>query len=183
MSKFLQQNLVELGYGDIVGSIDGIVGANTINGVRQLQEDKGLVVDGIPGTKTRSAIYQWKKSAGKIGTRNFKIDEFRSPDDGSLPKNGMDSKLLLSLELLRWKLGGKPVVINSGYRTKAFNKQVGGIWNSNHLKGEAADIKVIGVSPKTVQMYAEQIFNGVGRYKNFTHVDTNYRKVHFVGKY
>ena len=36
---------------------------------------------------------------------------------------------------------GKPVVINSGFRSQAVNMAVGGANNSQHMKGEAADIK------------------------------------------
>jgi len=35
---------------------------------------------------------------------------------------------------------GKPISINSGYRCAELNKKVGGVWNSQHLTGEAADI-------------------------------------------
>lgn len=35
---------------------------------------------------------------------------------------------------------GKPVRVNSGYRSPALNKAVGGAPNSQHLSGEAADI-------------------------------------------
>lgn len=35
---------------------------------------------------------------------------------------------------------GKPISINSGYRCPELNKEVGGVWNSQHLTGEAADI-------------------------------------------
>ena len=37
---------------------------------------------------------------------------------------------------------GKPVVISSGYRCPELNKAVGGVKNSQHMKGEAADIHV-----------------------------------------
>ncbi|MCI6828826.1 MAG: D-Ala-D-Ala carboxypeptidase family metallohydrolase [Prevotella sp.] len=37
---------------------------------------------------------------------------------------------------------GKPVVISSGYRCAELNKAVGGVRNSQHMKGEAADIHV-----------------------------------------
>lgn len=37
---------------------------------------------------------------------------------------------------------GKPVVISSGYRCPELNKAVGGVKNSQHLKGEAADIHI-----------------------------------------
>lgn len=35
---------------------------------------------------------------------------------------------------------GEPIVITSGFRSKALNIQVGGVYNSQHLRGEAADI-------------------------------------------
>ena len=37
---------------------------------------------------------------------------------------------------------GKPIYVNSGYRCPALNKAVGGVSNSQHVKGEAADIDV-----------------------------------------
>ena len=55
------------------------------------------------------------------------------------------------LELLRseWNKrygeGNDPIIINSGYRSEAVNKAVGGVPSSNHLSGCAADIKVAGI--------------------------------------
>ena len=37
---------------------------------------------------------------------------------------------------------GAPVHINSGYRCKALNLAVGGVKNSQHSRGEAADIRI-----------------------------------------
>lgn len=37
-------------------------------------------------------------------------------------------------------LYGKPITVNSGYRSPMVNKHIGGAKNSQHLKGEAADI-------------------------------------------
>lgn len=37
---------------------------------------------------------------------------------------------------------GKPIRVNSGYRCPALNKAVGGVANSQHLTGQAADIDV-----------------------------------------
>ena len=39
----------------------------------------------------------------------------------------------------------EPIVINSGYRSPAVNKAVGGAANSNHLTGCAVDIRCLGV--------------------------------------
>ena len=46
----LQTRLVARGYS--VGKIDGIFGIKTLEAVKALQTDKGLVVDGIVGPKT-----------------------------------------------------------------------------------------------------------------------------------
>lgn len=35
---------------------------------------------------------------------------------------------------------GKPLVVNSGYRSAELNKAIGGVATSQHMKGEAADI-------------------------------------------
>ena len=47
------------------------------------------------------------------------------------------------LEPLREHLG-QPVVITSGFRSKRLNETVGGVKNSQHLRGEAADLMVEG---------------------------------------
>ena len=39
----------------------------------------------------------------------------------------------------------EPIIINSGYRSEAVNKAVGGVKGSNHLTGCAADIRVAGI--------------------------------------
>ena len=55
------------------------------------------------------------------------------------------------LEMLRseWNKhygeGNDPIIINSGYRSEAVNKAVGGVKGSNHLTGCAADIRVAGM--------------------------------------
>lgn len=37
-----------------------------------------------------------------------------------------------------------PIIVNSGYRCPSVNKAVGGVENSLHLKGRAADIRFVG---------------------------------------
>ena len=41
--------------------------------------------------------------------------------------------------------GDDPIIINSGFRSAAVNKAVGGVPTSNHLTGCAADIRCIGM--------------------------------------
>lgn len=45
------------------------------------------------------------------------------------------------LEPLRKEMG-EAIVINSGYRSPPLNKAVGGVKESQHIKGEAADIRI-----------------------------------------
>lgn len=40
------------------------------------------------------------------------------------------------------KRGSVPIIIGSGYRSPALNKAVGGVKNSQHMTGEAADIRL-----------------------------------------
>lgn len=51
------------------------------------------------------------------------------------------------LEPLR-EAWGKPIVVSSGYRCPALNKAVGGVSNSQHLLGEAADIHSLSGHPE-----------------------------------
>ena len=52
----------------------------------------------------------------------------------------------LVLEPLREHFG-EPIYISSGYRCPQLNRAVGGVPNSQHMRGEAADITPFGLSP------------------------------------
>lgn len=180
--RSLQNDIIQLGFGEFLKhyGADSIFGASTEKAVIALQKWlKVKKIDGIVGNETSGAIAKAKRDAGSKGTRNFKISEFASKDGGGLPKGGMDSNLITKLEQLRYNLGNKAIVVTSGYRTPTHNKAVGGATNSQHLYGKAADIVVRGVSASKVYATADKIFNGVGKYPNFTHVDTRANKVRF----
>lgn len=49
------------------------------------------------------------------------------------------TRLALLLEQVRTLLGGKPIVVSSGYRSQAVNRAVGGAASSAHVDGLAAD--------------------------------------------
>lgn len=49
---------------------------------------------------------------------------------------------------------GTPIYISSGYRCQALNKAVGGVTNSQHVKGQAADINIRGDT-----MFGKRVFN------------------------
>ena len=54
------------------------------------------------------------------------------------------------LETVKTTLGGKPVMINSAFRSKAVNDAVGSRDTSQHRQGLAADFKVPGMIPDAV---------------------------------
>lgn len=146
------------------GEIDSIFGVLTENAVKELQTIFQIAVDGIVGKETNALLDNLDK------IKNFKLNEFRCKHCKELKLN---INLLLKLEELRKVLGNKPVIVTSGYRCITYNARVGGIKNSEHTKGNAADIKVSTVTPNEVYKEAAKVFNagGVGKYNTFTHVD------------
>ena len=76
---------------------------------------------------------------------NFKLTEFlnlaKHPDNLPTPQVLFNLKYGCQylLEPARREVG--PIIVNSGYRNEAYNRQVGGVRNSQHLLGQAADIR------------------------------------------
>jgi hypothetical protein len=76
---------------------------------------------------------------------HFKLGEFLNL--GKHPENipsmqdvaNLTYGCLMLLEPARLEVG--PIIINSGYRSEAVNRKVGGVSNSQHLIGQAADIR------------------------------------------
>jgi len=72
----------------------------------------------------------------------FSEREFACKCCGQLPPSMRANIVALVenvLDPLREKYG-KPIVVNSGYRCPKHNLAVGGVVNSQHMKGEAADL-------------------------------------------
>lgn len=114
---------------------------------------------------------------------NFSFEEFFTRDAQynrfPPPKKywGNIQKVMNTLEVIRAELGGEPLSISSGYRSEWHNKAVGGVPNSYHKKGMAADI-TSNVTPAKVQSVVEKLMKsgritpgGLGRGATFTHVD------------
>ena len=122
---------------------DGIVGTNTINAIKAVQRRYGLVVDGIAGTATFRAL---NNNIGNGSSAHFAQYEFRCPcgNCNGYPGGVTNAKLLTILEGLR-SYYGKPVTITSGQRCASYNSRVGGISNSAHKTGKAADFYIPGI--------------------------------------
>lgn len=88
--------------------------------------------------------------------------------------NGCTSQLVAALEAFR-AIAGKPVLVNDAYRCLEHNKSVGGVPDSAHVRGEAADIRVEGLKARDLETIARQIrfINGIGRSDRdgYIHID------------
>lgn len=129
--------------------------------------------------------YSYKYAAEKRLSPHFRVREFHSKHDPSdLVK--VDEKLLTLLENIR-KHTGKPVHINSGYRSPEYNATLKNASpRSQHCNGKAADIWVEGVTPKQIADIAECYLGssgGIGIYKTFTHVDVRTSCARWKGAY
>ena len=104
--------------------------------------------------------------------RYFEMKEFACKCCGQLPPSAEQNLQALVdhvLDPARERLG-MPITVNSGYRCPAHNKAVGGVKNSQHLKGEAADITC--ADNKRLAEIIEQLgnFDQLIVYPTFLHV-------------
>lgn len=133
----------------------------------------------------------WRAIPGQL-TPNFNLSELACKDrartsyvSGLMREQGLSKKearqrakaLARRLEYLRKLDGGKRLVINSAFRTKVYNRSVGGEPNSAHTRGFAVDVPPPpGVSLDRHHEHAKQAFEcGVGYYPKgrgyFIHCD------------
>lgn len=112
-------------------------------------------------------------------TTNFNLNEFASKDGSSFPKDVIESlkELATNLQVIRDEIDS-PIIISSGYRSKAHNKAIKGAKDSYHVKGMAADIKVKGWKPKDVANVIKLLMDkgiikkgGLKAYPTFVHYD------------
>ena len=81
-------------------------------------------------------------------------------------------KLAYKLDEIRELFGDRPITVTSWLRPPAINRAVGGVANSQHLLGWAADIQIEGFDPHDVAAKLQQTWaGGLGDSSAFTHVD------------
>lgn len=118
---------------------------------------------------------------GKHLSLHFTDQEFACHCCGKLPEHDMNPALLELLENARSAFK-QPIVIMSGYRCPKHNAEVGGAKHSQHMLGNAADIRVHNVSPADVHNHFSKWHEGgLGRYDTFTHVDVRGTRVRWDG--
>nr|DAG44939.1 MAG TPA: peptidase [Caudoviricetes sp.] len=194
-TRQIQDLLDYLGYP--VGAPDGFIGSQTRQAVMLFQAAEGMKADGAPGQETQTALLAavaagkmytpTKMENAKTGTfwnkiRYFRRAEFRCQCGGKycngFPAEMAEETVRLADEIRR--RAGVPLKVNSGVRCKQHNAEVGGVWNSLHLTGQAIDLAPIGgnISTTRLQEIAEQVQaekmpnrGGLGRYDWGVHVD------------
>ena len=89
-------------------------------------------------------------------TEHFTLEELTHTDHRELSNEPNESetenlkRLANFLEQVKTVLGGKPIMVNSAFRSKAVNDAVGSKDSSQHRIACAADIRVPGMTPDEV---------------------------------
>jgi len=89
-------------------------------------------------------------------TEHFTLEELTTTSHRQFDNTPNDAeitnlqRLAEFLEKVKTVLGGKPIMVNSAFRSKAVNDSVGSKDTSQHRLGCAADIRVPGMTPDAV---------------------------------
>ncbi len=131
----------------VVMSIDGVYGPQTKTAVSAFQGAYGLTRDGVAGPQTFNKIYELQKD--DCSPAHFAWTEV----DGGCGQGGYSGgsvsaatvkenlkRVMWRAEALRHQLGDKPIPVNSGFRSQACDKAVGGSGTGQHTYGTALDL-------------------------------------------
>ena len=158
--------LIYLGYAP--GKADGIMGPMTSDALKRFQESFGLVMTGKLDNDTKKALkhavaYDMFAEAKPAGDAEdwwgeiqyFSREEFackcgryHAPYCNGYPHEVQ--KLLVQIADRARKHFGQPIDTISGLRCDRHNADSGGVYNSQHKYGEAADVYVYNTPQKTV---------------------------------
>ena len=168
-----------------LSGVDGIWGEQSREATKSMQQELGLDPDGVWGKQTdnaiRAALDIDQEPTESTGTwwddiEFFTQDEFRCQCGGrycdGFPVEPQE-ELVRTVDEIRRRLG-IPVTIGSGIRCSQHNANVGGVANSRHQYGDAADL-YSAESPEWMAAIAEDILGntgGLGIYSWGIHVDT-----------
>lgn len=193
-----------------VEDVDGIPGAITEEATRQLQRKLKLTPDGIWGDQTDAAVRERIYSGEDLteedaaadtnvsGSENgsfwdeiefFNREEFRCQCGGKycdgFPAEPQE-KMVRTVDEIRRRLGVPVRIVDaggSGVRCPQHNADVGGVWNSDHLTGNAADLHS-GASPQEMARIAEEVMGHTGQigiYSWGIHVGINEKYSRYYG--
>lgn len=132
------------------------------------RERKGIGLEELAyaGSK-RASAKPFEAIMGKGRGKGFRIAH-RAVDTSCFPK-----RLTGILRDAERHFRGR-VIVTSGYRSKAYNRRVGGATRSQHLNCRAADVRIPGVSKTALFRYLRRHpkAGGVGIYRSqYVHID------------
>lgn len=185
--------------------VDGIWGKQSEAATRKLQNGLCIKQDGVFGDGTRDAAFDRLASGEPLevyeginvpatGTfwdeiEYFDREEFRCQCKGKYC-NGFpvepQEKMVRTVDEIRRRLGVPVTIVESGgsgVRCPVHNANVGGVSNSNHLTGNAADLHS-GKSPEEMARVAEEVMDNTGEigiYDWGIHVGVNCKYSRFYG--
>lgn len=121
-------------------------------------------------------------------SKNFNLKEFTKSatakklniDNSKVPeyvKNNIKELVYQVLQPLRDYID-KPITINSGYRCLKLNAAVGGVPTSQHVQGQAVDIKVDGMKPFEIAQAVLDLhlpYDQLILYNDFVHISIGTR--------
>lgn len=205
--KQRQHLLAYLGY--YVGNVDGDWGTLSRTACKAFQQDfGGIATDGFGGPETDKALKHAvaigflrrepevvvSNNATTTGTfwdeiEFFDREEFRCQCKGKYC-NGFpvepDETMVRTVDEIRRRLGVPVQIVTaggSGVRCPVHNANVGGVANSNHLYGKAADLHS-EKSPQEMASIAEEVMGNAGEigiYDWGIHVGVNCKYSRFYG--
>jgi peptidoglycan hydrolase-like protein with peptidoglycan-binding domain len=180
----LQKSLKALGY--YTCPVDGKMGRNTSYAWAEWKADNHLNRHTEIGPESWQLIeQQLQQLKKKVDWTDFNqpisdyftVGEATNFDPQRVPTNLTIQKniLLLAKELDKVREAwGSPISVNSWYRPPSVNKAVGGVRNSQHLTGKAADIRPKQGDVLAFQSWLDKRWGkalGYGAKRGFVHVD------------
>ena len=113
-------------------------------------------------------------------SEHFSFEELTHTDHREFDNTPNDAelanlvRLAAFLEEVKVVLGGKPVMVNSAFRSKAVNDAVGSKDTSQHRVGCAADLRIPGMTPdevvRTIIASSLQFDQVIREFNSWTHI-------------
>ena len=165
----IQALLTYLGYDP--GEVDGLPGKNTRRAVLAFQAAEGLARDGSPGPLTQAALME------AVANGRFRVEDAQAPEKttgtwwdeikyftrgefrckcGGRYCNGYPAEMqeaVVKIADAAREHFGKPAHVISGLRCRKWNAHEGGVANSQHMYGEAIDLRIDGVSAEDLRQF------------------------------
>lgn len=140
--------------------------------VRQLGESRALT---LYNSNTRERIRTVFYAHGQYNKRSFNHLCYFLRDSHDHSTHWMDPRLLTLLHDMQSVFDQREIQVISGYRSPRTNARIRAARNSYHMKGQAVDLRISGISTRAIREVAKTLrVGGVGYYpsRGFIHVDT-----------